>query len=281
MRTLALLAALLLLSGCLLPRPPGESTVKKAAWLDEELELNAMNKGQLVVPPGGASPGPHVVWKPSGRNLVFVAADDEVQSRFERPIMEAYKSDRPLRLEEVSWWLYASRIRELYDLVVRVPYDRFHKGSLVRALELMEEQGKPYDLVLLTHGVPNHLVTSPGYPLFSWKDLGALKGRLRGLNVVFMQACFGDTLVPDWHAAGARAVVSYKGLNRNFFYLEFFLDNYEDRPGDVAWAHRKTNSEIARKLRGDKLYKAIISRMGLTLDEYLANAPNPSLSISP
>ncbi len=93
-----------------------------------------------------------------------------------------------------------------------------------------------------------------------------------------MQGCFGDSLVRDWRDAGADFVLSYDGLNRNFFYPEFFLKNLKALKGDVRAAYSRTNQTIERELQQDEFYRRVVQGMGQTMDEYLDNAPNPSLS---
>jgi hypothetical protein len=159
----------------------------------------------------------------SHRNLVFIAADDESEAAYSKFMKEAYPLRSTPRLEEVAWWLYAPEIQGLYDKVIRVRYDRFSAQSLTYSLGYMESLGEPYDLALLTHGVPNNIITSVGNPIFTWSDLDALQGQFRNLRLVFMQGCFGSSLAKDWQQAGAKAVLSFPDLNRNFFYLAFSL----------------------------------------------------------
>ncbi|MBX9767271.1 MAG: hypothetical protein K2X47_08375, partial [Bdellovibrionales bacterium] len=204
--------------------------------------------------------------------------DNEVQMRFQDPIREAYKTEEPIRLEELSWWVYAPKTRGIYDKVVRIPFQRVSKENLFFAIRYLEAQGVPFDIFLLTHGLPNNIVPSAGFPLISYKDLAELTGELRNLNLVFYQGCFGDSLAKDWLRAGARSVLTYAGLNRNFFYLEFFMKNYAGFKGNVRLAHQKTNQEIAARIKKSSLYKRLIQTMGMTVEEYLAEAPNPKLT---
>jgi hypothetical protein len=275
-RFITVAAAFLALSGCFLPQPPGLSKVKSTVALAEGVELHSMNKERFVLVPGSSEPVRKEVL--SGRNLIWVATDDEVQPHFQRQLMDAYQSDAPIRLENVTWWMHAEKIQKVYDEVVRIRYDRFNRETLWLALQTMEARGKPYDLFLLTHGVPNHIVTSKGFPLISWEHLKELEGKLPNLGLVFNQACFGDTLVPDWHAAGAKTIIHFKEFNRNFFYLGFFLDDYRKERGNVGLAFERTNARIDGDLAKDRLYTKIIETLGMTMEEYLEMAYAPTIS---
>jgi hypothetical protein len=104
--------ALLLLASCL-PKPPGEDVVREQFVLPLDLQLINMTKQKL-----------------SNRNLLLIATDDTVQQQFAEPIQAAYKSNEPIRIEDLSWWMFANSIRDNYDQVIRIPYDKFNKESL-------------------------------------------------------------------------------------------------------------------------------------------------------
>jgi phosphatidylglycerol:prolipoprotein diacylglycerol transferase len=275
--------ALAFLAGCL-PQPPDQTVIEETVLLSKDMEWAQMSKSPSLELPGGNVPlFPLPIFQEgaSGRNLLFVAADSEIQKQFEAPIQRAFNSPTPIRLEEISWWQIAPTLKRQYDGVVRIKWDRFSKESLLKALKLMEQRGLPYDVMLLTHGLPNNLVTSGKNPLISYEDLAKLKGKLPRLGYVFMQACFGDSLVGEWEDAGAKYVISYEGLNRNFFYPEFFLRNLEAAQGDVPSAFAQTNRTIGDELRQSEIYNQVVGALGMTMDEYLVNAPNPSLVARP
>lgn len=264
-----LLVLLSLGSGCLRhPQEPGPKVIRESSQLGEDpaqaLELHRFRT-------------PLHAGKKEAMNLIYVALDDTVQYQFGPRIEDLY--GKPVRLEELSWWVHAPKFRGLYREVIRIPHDRFTSQNLLLALQAMESRGIPYDLILLTHGIPNHLVTTRGTPLFSWKDLAALQGKLPSLRLVFMQSCFGSSLEQDWHAAGAKAVMSYPGLNRNFFYLDFFLREYRQDPTDIRAAWKRTNRQVKLKIRTSPLYRRIIREMGLGVGEYLRDAPHPRISL--
>lgn len=254
----ATVLALLFLTGCL-PKEPDSSVVSQQFVLPLDLQLINMTKQKL-----------------SNRNLLLIATDDTVQQQFAEPIQAAYKSQEPIRIEDLSWWLFAPSIRDVYDQVIRIPYDKFNKASLFRSLAYLESMGKPYDIFLLTHGLPNNIVASKGNPLITFKDLAELDGRLPKLRLLFNQACFGDQLNKEWLAAGAKFIVHYKGLNRNFFYPGFLLKNLKKL--EVAPAYEKTNVEIHEKISKSRLYTAIIETIGYSVEEYFEIAPNPGLT---
>ncbi len=258
-----LATALLFLGACSfkVPQPPNRHVVASTTQFVNDITLERM-----------ASKQSH------GRNLVFVAEDTEEASRFEGFLKSAYpKKKTTPRLEEAAWWLYAPAIKDLYDNVFLIQYGHLNKESFLLALTEAEHLEGGYDLVLFTHGVPNNIVTSPENPIFSWKDLDALKGQLPKLRLVFMQGCFGSSLALEWVDAGAQAVLSFPDLNRNFFYLGFFLERLKESPNDIKAAYDKTNINIADEIRKNLLYIKMISVLNENIEEYLAYAPNPAL----
>jgi phosphatidylglycerol:prolipoprotein diacylglycerol transferase len=196
-----------LLSGCL-PKPP-ESTDFRSIQSFENFELYETRKP-----------------KEAGRkNVIFVAADDTLQFAFTQFAKNLYQVEAPPRLEEIAFWQYAKDLRQIYNKILRIPSPRVGYQALTEALDIMERREEPYDLILLTHGMPNHLSTGTGY-FFSFRELTELKGKLPRLNLVMLQSCFGSTLAEDFIEAGAKAVLSYEGMNRNFFFFGHFLRYY-------------------------------------------------------
>lgn len=253
-------------AGCgKLPQPPGNDVISA--------------RGVLREAPGGLEVVRLQGARHADRNLIYVALDDVIQTSFGERIARLYPKRPGLRLEEIAWWMHVRKMVGLYDQVVRIGHDRFSRETLFVALEYMESLGRPYDLVLLTHGIPNHIKTTQGHELLSWKDLAELKGKLRGLNLVFMQSCFGSTLAPDWQEAGAKAVISFPKLNRNFFYFDFFLVDYKRERFDVMAAYEQTNRTVHSRLRKHRLYRQVVTEMEMTMEEYIDEAPHPVLGM--
>jgi len=274
-----LVLALLFLSSCFLPQKPDSDVIKKVVMTSPAFEWNLMAREKKVVNTGPHSTGMTSVSIPNtGRDALLVSLDEEVQKFFEKPIMKAYKTDKPIRLEELMWWWYSPVFQKLYDRVLRIPYTQFTSKNLLSAIATMEREKRPYDIILMTHGVPNNLVTitKPDEPLFSYEDLAKLKGKLKYAQVVFMQACFGDTLAPDWHAAGVPAVLSYSEFNRNFFYLPYFLENLKKKKWDVSKAQDKTLAEINDKIKDSFMLSKIIPLIPMDRDTYLKKFPPPA-----
>ena len=248
--------------GCLsVPHAPSRAFLKSTEELREGVSLHHMNKDATGL---------------AHRNLIFIAADDESEKVYTGYLKKVYPLRATPRLEEVAWWLYAGDIRDAYDDVIRIRYDRFSTENLEFALKVMEQRGVPYDLTLLTHGVPNNVVTSVGYPLFSWQELDRLEGKLKHLRLLFMQGCYGTSLVADWERAGAKVVLSYPDLNRNFFFYGFFLPQLRIHQENAALAYRITATTIAGNIRASAFYTRLIAALGATVDEYLQVSPNPN-----
>lgn len=201
------------------------------------------------------------------RNAIYIAVDNQVQKYFDKQAVDFF-GENPPRIEELSWWIYAKPLRRIYDDILVIPYNRFSKESLYEALEYMESKNETYDLYLMTHGIHNHITTSKGYDMLSYEDIDELKGSLAYLNLVYMQSCFGSTLSQDWLDAGANYVISYPDFNRNFFYLEFFLDQYGPQRKHPDKAYERTNKALYRKMKNNPLYAQLLEAMDLSLEDY-------------
>ena len=220
---LMLLKFQFLLTSCgYIPTPPSAYTYKKSKLADG-LDVYHMNDEDSTE---------------KNLNLLFIAADAIIQNNFISPLTQAYGKNPPL-LEDLAWWHYFPLLRKTYNTVMRIPPEYLTHENLFIFLEYLEALGRPYDVILLTHGFHNHLSDGDTGYFLSYRELDKWRGRLKKLNMVFMQACFSCTLGKDWMNAGAKYVICYNGLNRNFFYLKPFL----------SWYHKKTHSiaEIVEK----------------------------------
>lgn len=266
---------LLVWTGCEALPPPGKSTVESTVVTNLGNQVHQMNRTSTVLrrSPSKAFPRKRVqkTILSTNRNAIYVAVDNQVQDLFKKEADEYFNNrlETP-RLEEVSWWIYAPLMKSLYDEVLVIPYDKFYKESLLEALDLMESRNKPYDLFLMTHGIHNHITTSKGYDLFSFRDLAELEGKLENLELVYNQACFGSTLSEDWLKAGADYVMSYPNFNRNFFYLEFFLKQYKAHLKDPYEAYEKANETFFEDLAKDGRYQIVLQMMRLSMEDYRA-----------
>lgn len=61
---------------------------------------------------------------------------------------------------------------------------------------------------------------------FSHGEMDELAGKLKHLNLVFLQSCYGESLRDDFFAAGARFVLSYPGKINNYLFSGVFLKYY-------------------------------------------------------
>lgn len=249
------------LVGCLrLPAPPDPASFEKVESLGAytKYQTNRQNSDK--------------------KNLILIIADSYIQKRFQSLIDRQYSpdTDSHYSLEDLVWWMYAPDLVASYNVILRLLPEHESSQNLLWALSYMEQQSEPYDLVLLTHGFPNHLSTGQGY-FFSWKEIDQLKHRLPNLNLIFMQGCYSDTLAPDWMRTGAKAVLSYSGMNRNFFYYGIFL-KYYSKSARADQADAATRRNLRSELSSNNLYRAVIQAMGITVDEYIASIENPVLA---
>ncbi len=272
---LYLIPFLLFCTGCLLPKQPNHIIIESTKWHEsQEFEVVKLKTRDLTSLRGNTRPsfGPR---KKAPKNLLFAAVDETVQGQFAERLQEVYRTQDEIRLEDVSWWRFAPLMMDLYDTVAKIPYDNLSAKSLADAIEFLEAEGKPFDIILLTHGIPNHITSSGGYDLISYKDIAALPA-LKQLDMVFMQGCFSETLAPDWIKLGAKTVLSYEGWNRNFFYIDFFLPAYK-KQGSAAKAFDSVNKSIQEDMTKSLLYKKILEELQMSFEEYFAISPSPIL----
>jgi hypothetical protein len=259
---------LLLLVSCL-PSPPDEFTAKLTAKGDFGIEVYEIIQDEIDIDDHF-----NEVELPE-KNLLFIALDDTVATSYSKQIQSAYKTDKEVRIEDVAWWRFSKFFKGVYNKVVRIPHNNFTKESLFHALELMEKMNAPYDLYLLTHGIPNHITTVKGAPFVSYKDIQQIAAKFVAPEFVYMQGCFSNSLAYDWLDIGVQDVLAFDGWNRNFFYIEFFLRNYQKYPHNVSLAHEVTNRVIEKKMRRSFIYRRLIKEMGTSFDKYFEISPNP------
>ncbi len=265
----------LLLSGCLLPEPP-----KKKSFVSVEetslFTVYTMDRDHKSAP----APAPGVQPRkmlPTSKNLIFITADNFTNKQFEPMLEAAYKKDPAPSLNDVTWWQFVPLFRDEYYKVAYLPFEQAKYANIMAAIKYMEKQSLKYDLIIMSHGIPNHLTTGETGYFLSFKEIGELKGQLKKLNLVFMQACFGQSLAVDWVDAGAKTVIAFEGFNRNFFFISVFLDHHRWYDDDGAFY--TANRDMRKELDGKKLYKYLISKgLGMSVDEYLAQTEKPILS---
>jgi len=220
-------------------------------------------------------------WVETKANAVFVAVDDEIQNKFESKIAEELKASgqEAQRLEELAWWLYVPKMKKLYGEVFRLRFNAFTEQTLEVALDEAQKRNKDFDLILLTHGLPNHIAASKGQGFVSYKTLERWKGRYPNLRIVYMQSCYGQSLAADWRAVGAKVVLAYKGLNRNFFFMDSYLDRLRIGGGDAPKkAFDETIKGMNDFIANSFLYPKVLNAMGLSTEEYLKEAASPEFN---
>lgn len=268
MRILLSLAALLsvvVLTGCMdpLPKPPAPSEYR---YVDSSMgNFNVYHTHNS---------------HRKEKNLIFIAGDDTTQFAFADKLKVMYNSETPPRLEDIVWWHTAPDFFDMYGQVIQVPYDEVKFKNLEDSLAYMEAQGKPYDLFILSYGIPNHLMTGEDGYFLSWEELQGWKGQWQNLELVYMQACYGTTLIHDWMEAGADQVISFMGFHRNFLYPAVFLDWYKER--SVGDAHMTAVRTMRWKVAQTPLYKFMIEDgLGISLQEYWNLVDSPRYVFRP
>jgi phosphatidylglycerol:prolipoprotein diacylglycerol transferase len=206
------------------------------------------------------------------KNLLFLAADDNIQFGFSDLLKAAIGKDQPLpRIEDLTFWNYLPNLKKIYRSVVRIPYEKVNFKNFSTAVTYLESLGEPYDLVVLSHGMPNHLSTGSGY-FFSYRELATWKGQLHHLHLVFLQSCYGQSLENDFFAAGAQYVMSYPGMNRNFFFFGLFLYYYPENSVEDAYelTHRNFDFWMSRPPY-DQISNLFLAKMNQQLERPLSH----------
>lgn len=254
------------LSGCLLPGPPSSRLFLSSRTVRPGLESYVSDQNRLSLQES----------KKRG-NAIFLTADSFLARAVFETTRRFYGNSNPPSIDDLAWWQYAPDLTLLYRNIIRITTREARYRTLSDSLREMEQLGQPYDLYLLSHGMPNYLSDGSGY-YFSFKEIDALKGKLPHLRLVFMQSCFGRSLARDWLGTGAREVLSFDGFNRNFFWVGFFLRYYHLR--DVSDAAIATDSTIEWDLANNLQYFEILRAFGATPAQYVAEAPDPILDLA-
>ena len=295
-RALAIFAVPLLLSACLsFPQPPGGEVAVRIAHseisLPEGVELYEINQQDQTGSPRARVQHPTI--SAPHRNLVFVALDQKFQAFFDDDLKALYKTDQQVRMEDIAWWLIAPETKKIYNQVIRLSHTQFTRETLVSALDYAEKLGEPYDVFLMTHGFPNNIVTIDKSKPVTWEDIGNWKGRFPRMELMFMQSCYGSSLGADWLAAGAKAVMGYKGMDRNFFYPITLLKTMrkhltrfgmplrnlgnQERLARLKASYDEANLLVQEDVHRSELAGFMVKALGLTLEDYLKQASNPQL----
>ena len=254
-----------LLMGCdMVPRPPDSSKYPNLAPASERFELYQTSHSHRRV------------------NALFVAADETIQQNFSSAMSDAYKNRETPRLEELVWWRYLPYLDDVYGTIVRIDHEQLDYRNLASAIEYLEGLGEAYDVILLSHGFHNHLTDGAGNYFLSWQELAVWKGKLEHLQMVFMQGCFSSTLAQDWLDTGADYVLSYEGLNRNFFYPEPFLSFYAGNATIPDIVENLNSEALAYYFEDRHLYYEIARALGYEdMGDYLEETPGPQIFVTP
>lgn len=271
-----LLLALVALSGCLYPQAPNARTIDETKILiskTSEWVKMAPYTQELSVGPRNTKVTRTIQ---RSKNLLLIVADDVIGKKLGPELSKIYQTET--RLEEVLWWFYAPKIQKSYNNVLRLHWNGFNKETFKQALASMETLKQDYDVMLLAHGIPNHLIASPGQGVISFRDIAAMKNTLKYADTLYLQACFGNSLAADFLDAGFLSVIAYEGLNWNFFYPQYFLDEMANTKGDPEKAHDKVVDHFDRNFKWSVQDREIVKRLfGEKPAEYLEDVQLPRL----
>lgn len=180
-------------------------------------------------------------------NLLLIIVDEITGKSMNDSFPSLYGKEK--RFEDRYWWRISKKMRELYDHVVRIHWSKFDATSLKSSAELLESYSKEYDIFILGHGFPNHLVSSKDKKMVSWKDLQALEGYFANARLLYSSACFGDTLINEFLGLGAKRVITYKGFQNNLVFQEYLLEDLKGVTGIQVLDERLANLRANFKKR--------------------------------
>jgi len=277
--SLGVVLLLFVLSGCRLPKEPGKSSVRKKGT-EGNLTYYVMN-------PGAAAQ--------KSRDLLIVSYDDQVQGEFSDKLT-SYYNGKSVRFEDLAFWKMVKNLRYMYRRVFILPWNRISPASLSEAFLQMESHGSGWDTLLMLHGLPNRLIgTSPdllppgmtehggitdsdaGSGHITYKHLESLKGKLAHLRLVFLEACWGNTLAADFQDMGAEHVISFSGMHTNFFYAHYLMYYLRKNQESVPDSYELTNQKFRSKIRKSLTFSWLIKQMGLKVNSYLGELRDPVL----
>ncbi|RYZ75520.1 MAG: hypothetical protein EOP05_07610 [Proteobacteria bacterium] len=262
-RLVIVAASMMALTGCL--GTPDEPKTKDFAKIEKRSDYSIYTMKR--------EHKPSKTMRKTTKNLILITADTFLTDQFQPLLNAAYKDKKTPTLNQFAWWAYQPLISDIYNKVIYLDVEQAKHAIITDAIRYMEKQPLQFDLIVLSHGIPNHLTTGEVGYFMSFKEIQDL-GKVKNLNLVFMQACFGKSLAQDWLNAGARRVMSYEGFNRNFFFIGIFLDHHRfyDEDGAFFTAKRDMEKELEKK----DLYKAIIKRgLGTDVKGYLSQVEEP------
>lgn len=262
------------LHGCLYPEAPDKGTARSITpiprFRGEWVEMAPQKKE--IGPAGKRST---ISRYRTHKNLLFIATDDVIRKKLEPELHRAYK--REVRLEDVLWWHYAPKVQGTYRHVMRVYWDGLNFESLSGALRSMESLQTPYDVMLLAHGIPNHIVASPGQGVISYEHIAQLP-RLKYADTLYLQACYGDTLQKDFLDVGFARMIGFEQDTMNFFYPEFYLDALVAHKGDTFKAHQSVVDTFETRFKWNPMAKEIMKRVfGMSPEDYFKIVDMPKI----
>ncbi len=255
--------ASMVLSGCDLPQPP-PSDLFSVNFADHQHIVLQSRKKQNLQPT---------------KNLLFLATDEVLEAKIRDALTQSNANIHLPSLEDLAWWEMAPLAASRYDTVIRVLPGGARFQVLQSSLDELNSLQKPFDLIVLSHGFPNHLSSGNKGYFLSFREMKTWSDRYPNLDLVFLQACFGASLAPDFFRAGAKKVLAYSGLNINFVFVSLYFQYYRHLNADEAYRYTTMNLQWYAKNRLS--LPMALSAIGIPLGSYLSQIEAPQYISSP
>lgn len=249
-------------SSCVIPDPVKPEDFKRAEVLPNGVEKYRVKKAGFFDTKAAVK-----------RNALFLFGDELFSKNLKPSIQKYYPNEKDADLEHLVWWQYAPLLKQVYRTIYRIPQEKIGHQALIDSILALEAEGVDYDVIILTHGYPGSLTTGDGY-FFSTEEFPLLP-KLKHLNLVYMQACYGSTLMKSWLDAGAKNVIGFEGPNENIFWYYFFLRWY--RFNDVLASYTKNNENLAWKIEHSFLFSKGLELLGQDMRSYVTSVQPPIL----
>lgn len=211
-------------------------------------------------------------------NLMLVIVD-EISQGMTSNLFENNSSKDYARFEDRYWWRLSKKIKKNYNKVVRIHWSSFDISTFKEASEMLESFNNEYDVFILGHGFPNHIVSSAGKRVIDWRDLQSLKGKLPYARLFYLSTCYGASLEKEILEMGAKRVLSYENLNNNLIFQEFLIKKIKQVENldslDIAIEDLLTNYEyIIRKKQSLELF--VKFKLKMNYDDYINKLDIPT-----
>jgi hypothetical protein len=202
-------------------------------------------------------------------NALFLVADEIL---FAQAQVKVNALRHVPSLEDLAWGESAGYLTVMYKRIYRIGLKQAKNETFIRTMNELQSLNEPFDIYILSHGMPGILSSGNGYFL-SLSDLRAWLQKFPGLRLVFLQSCFGSSLANGFLNIGAQQVIAFEGMNRNILWFTQFLRFYRFMDARDAWD--QTNTQLSFLLQSDPRIDFLAKVVGIDIEDYIRSSPGP------